>query len=64
MKRMIPEKPANTKVSLCSIVRTTDACSAHTTKNSSTQRLILSHPLFLLIQVLIKLTIHLEDMPN
>ena len=64
MKRMIPVNPANTRVSLCSIVRTTGAFFALTTKNTSTQRLILSHALFLLIQVLIKLTIHLEDLPN
>ena len=64
MKRMIPEKPVNTKISLRSISRTTGNNVLPTPqKNSITQR-ILYHPFFLLIQVLIKLRMHLGNMTN
>ena len=65
MKRMIPEKPADAKVSLFSIARTTgNNALPSPQKKSSTRTMMLSHPLFLLIQVLIKLRTHLGDMPN
>ena len=65
MKRMIPEKPVKTRVSLCSIAHTTgNNVLPSPQKKSTTLRIMLSHHLFLLIQVLIKLRVHSGDMPN
>ena len=64
MKPMIPEKRANTKLSLCSIASTIGNNALPSAQKNSARGIMLSHPFFLLIQVLLKLRIHLGDVPN